>query len=626
MSYRLPWMFFLLFLFTAAATIASGQENSLPASDADWSSITSVHPDTFRGPGFYFNIYKLLACLTLFFCWIHTADWVNQDLQFHRLRIHTWNPIVVGSFSVALLLMWIIPWQHYFWIGLLLLLVAYLGPVLIYIFAYRNPAVDEHEKVLTPIQLRFWLSGKLAYVGIHIDAEDPAAEAEIKEHTVSLLPVGLTSSQDNQAITLTARQLAGYSAAVDLFGDAFERRASALLLNFGEQTGVRYMIDDIWHNLPPRSLETGKQITEVLACLAFGEGGSAENQTVEKKKEAEFIFKIRSYRESVGTIPLNVTGQRDKFDGQWEEVFPCMLSRSVQEHSDRWLIRLHREIMPFHALPDLGMREKTAAAITDTLEKSDGMLLFSALPGGGLTTTLNVALEGVDRYMRDFVSIEDTSQREAEIVNVDRRTYNSAAGESPADIIPSVSRASPDVIVCRNLVDAKSAKILCDLAESQHLIITTIPARDSVEALLRVLVMEVPAASFASAISTVVHGRLIRKLCEDCREPYAPSAELLKKMGIPEGRIEYFYRSPDNRETTVCEFCDGIGYRGRIGIYELLIINDEMRSILVSGQPPIESLRKAARAAGFQTELDHGKLLVARGVTSVDELQRAFKT
>jgi general secretion pathway protein E len=158
------------------------------------------------------------------------------------------------------------------------------------------------------------------------------------------------------------------------------------------------------------------------------------------------------------------------------------------------------------------------------------------------------------------------------------------------------------------------------------LIITTIPARDSVEALLRVLVMEVPAASFASAISTVVHGRLIRKLCEDCREPYAPSAELLKKMGIPEGRIEYFYRSPDNRETTVCEFCDGIGYRGRIGIYELLNINDEMRSILVSGQPPIESLRKAARAAGFQTELDHGKLLVARGVTSVDELQRAFKT
>ncbi|HJN65859.1 MAG TPA: ATPase, T2SS/T4P/T4SS family, partial [Pirellulales bacterium] len=324
--------------------------------------------------------------------------------------------------------------------------------------------------------------------------------------------------------------------------------------------------------------------------------------------------------------PLNVTGRRDKFEGYWEEVFPCMVSRKLEEHADRWLVTLKREVAPFHALPELGMREQTAAIVTTALEQSDGMLVFSSLPGGGLTTTLNVALEGVDRYMRDFVSIEDKSQREPEIVNVDRRNYDSKAGQSPADIIPTVSRSGADVIVCRNLVNTPSAKLLCELAESEHLIITTIPARDSVEALLRVLVLKVPAALFAAAVSTVVHSRLIRVLCEECRESYTPSADLLKKLGIPPGKIEHLFRPPTNRDTASCKFCDGIGYRGRRGIYEVLTVTDKMRAILSNPKPQIEDLRKAARESGFQTELDHGKLLVARGVTSVEELQRIFKS
>ena len=625
MPNRLPWLLLLPIFLFLIDNIACGQEAIAQSSGAVWPSNTPIDPDLFRGGGFYFSLYKLLACLMLFFCWVKTADWVNQDLQFHRLQIYVWNPIVVGSFSLALLLVWFIP---YFWLGLLLLFAAYVGPVLTYVFHCRNPVVDSHVRVLTPTHLLFWSAKKLAYIGIHIDAKDPAAEFEPEEHSVALLAVGgEMATQDNQVATLTARQLPGYMVAVKLLTDAFERRATAVRLNCGEEAKLSYQIDDIWHRLPSQSLETGKQIAEVLACLAFGSSGLSSQKQVEgTDQKAEFTFRLRSFREFLGTIPLNVTGRRDKFEGYWEEVFPCMVSRKLEEHADRWLVTLKREVAPFHTLPELGMREQTAAIVTTSLEKSDGMLVFSSLPGGGLTTTLNVALEGVDRYMRDFVSIEDKSQREPEIVNVDRRNYDSKAGQSPADIIPTVSRSGADVIVCRNLVNTPSAKLLCELAESEHLIITTIPARDSVEALLRILVLKVPADTFAAAVSTVVHSRLIRVLCEECRESYTPSAELLKKLGIPQGRIKHLFRSPTSRDTTTCNFCDGIGYRGRIGIYEVLTVTDKMRAILTNPKPQIEDLRKAARESGFQTELEHGKLLVARGVTSIEELQRIFKS
>jgi type II secretory ATPase GspE/PulE/Tfp pilus assembly ATPase PilB-like protein len=623
LSYRWIWPVFLLAFTAVAVTSAAAQETLAQATRVNWPYQTWIDPDTFRGPGFYFSIFKILACGILFLCWVKSADWVNQDLQFHRLRIHTWNPIVVVCFSFALLLMWVIP---YFWLGFILLIAAYFGPLLTYIFYYRNPLVDEHLHVLTPPHLRFLAAGKLAYVGIHIDAEDPAAELNKEGPTIDFFATEESSKQENQARNIQARQLVGYAAIAGLFADAYERRASQILLNFGQETGIRYMIDSIWHNLPPQSLETGRQITDVLVCLALG-NDEAHTPLREKDVEANFAFQIRRLIDaSSENISLALTGgQRDKFEGMWEEMVSCKLVLAIGERFERWVVQLNREAKSFHTLEDLGMREKTSALLTKALQQPNGMLLFSALPAGGLTTTLNTALESVDRYMRDFVSIEDKDQREPEIANVDAKIYTSATGETPADILPAVSRAGPDVIVCRNLVNLNSTKMLCEFAQGEHLVITSILARDGLEALLRVLVMKVPPELFAAAISTVVHGRLIRKLCEACREPYTPSAELLKKLGIPPGKVEHLYQPPKGQSETICDFCDGIGYSGLTGIYEVLTVTEEMQRILVSGQPQMESLRKAARAAGLQREVEHGKLLVAIGTTSVEELQRIFK-
>lgn len=316
---------------------------------------------------------------------------------------------------------------------------------------------------------------------------------------------------------------------------------------------------------------------------------------------------------------------RNRFHGKWEETVACKLTLAKGENLERWLIAFDRSADHLHSLADLGMRTATAEQVTAALQSTQGMILFSALPSGGLTTLINVGLESVDRYMRDFVSVEDSDAPAPEIANVDPKYYDSTASERPVDCLPAISRAQPDVIVCRDLVDSPSANLLCELALKDFLVISSIAARDSLEALLRVLVMKVSPELVAGSVTTVVHGRLIRKLCNDCKVAYRPSPELLKRLGIPPERADNLYRSAPPDSETFCDVCEGIGYHGVTGIYEVLHMNQDIQKILVSGKPNIDDLKKVARKAGMHTELDHGKLLVARGITSVEELQRVLK-
>lgn len=599
------------------------QENGAISPQATWPDPQWIDPDTFRGPGFYFSIFRISACLVLFFLWVNAADWINQDLLYHRLKRNTWNPIVVGCFAFALLMMWVIP---YFWPAFFLLFVAYAAPTLSYVFYYRNPLVEDHLRVLTPGHLKFLASKNLRYLGIHINAEDPLLSEDNLGPEVDLFADLNPAKRDKQPQTILARQLEGYTAATELFGDALDRRANQLLLNFAEQMGIRYLIDGVWHNLPAQSIETGRQITEVLSTLAT-DPTDPEQSSFARSNEADFSATFRKMVDSDSdSVKLDhMQASRNRFHGKWEETVACKLTLAKGENLERWLISFERSADHLHSLVDLGMRKKTIEEVTTALQNTKGMILFSALPAGGLTTLINIGLESVDRYMRDFVSVEDSDSPESEIANVDPKYYDSTAGERAVDCLPAVSRAQPDVIVCRKMADPQSAHMLCEIAMTDFLVISSIAARDSLEALLRVLVMKVPPELVAGSITTVVHGRLIRKLCPECKVAYRPSPELLKRLGIPPERAENLYRAAPPESETICEVCEGIGYHGITGIYEVLHMNQDIQKILVSGKPNIDDLKKVARKSGMHTELDHGKLLVARGITSVEELQRSLK-
>jgi type II secretory ATPase GspE/PulE/Tfp pilus assembly ATPase PilB-like protein len=141
--------------------------------------------------------------------------------------------------------------------------------------------------------------------------------------------------------------------------------------------------------------------------------------------------------------------------------------------------------------------------------------------------------------------------------------------------------------------------------------------------------LKIPPAEFADAVMAVLNVRLVRKLCEKCKEAYPPPAPVLKQLGLPAGRIESLYRPPTGpidpkHPDVVCEACQGIGYQGRTGIFELIVVDDDMRTVLTTA-PKLENLRAAVRKAKQRTLQEEGVLLVARGVTSIQELLRVLK-
>jgi len=180
--------------------------------------------------------------------------------------------------------------------------------------------------------------------------------------------------------------------------------------------------------------------------------------------------------------------------------------------------------------------------------------------------------------------------------------------------------------------------MLCDQVNSQNkLVIARVAAKEASEALLRVMAYKGPVQEFVQAVTLVLSGRLVRKLCEPCRQSYQPPPQLLQKLGIPPGRVSVLYRDyqpppPEQRidakgrpiEIEICEQCGGIGFFGRTGIFELMVVNDMIREALVK-TPNLEGIRRAARMSGHRVMQEEGIVLVAQGTTSLQELQRVLK-
>ncbi|MBX3440447.1 MAG: Flp pilus assembly complex ATPase component TadA, partial [Planctomycetaceae bacterium] len=155
-----------------------------------------------------------------------------------------------------------------------------------------------------------------------------------------------------------------------------------------------------------------------------------------------------------------------------------------------------------------------------------------------------------------------------------------------------------------------------------HMVFSTVHANDTITALLRLVDLEVDPTMLASSISAILGQRLARRLCPQCKEAYQPNPEFLKKAGLPANKIEKFYRPP--KEPTNCPNCGDLGYKSRIGVFELLKINDRIRD-MVRDKASVTTIRAEARKNGMLYMREEGLRLVLRGVTSIDELSRVVK-
>jgi len=290
---------------------------------------------------------------------------------------------------------------------------------------------------------------------------------------------------------------------------------------------------------------------------------------------------------------------------------------------------------PLDSLEDLGIRNSMVPQIVDLMKMDNkGMFLVSAVPGEGYTAAWRGALDSCDRLVKDFFVIEEVNSQEPEVINIMPETFDSSKGETAKTPIPQLLLREPNVLALPTLVNGDLVNFFMDTSTSKDIpVYLRNPGKNAIDALLRVLALKPKRPEFLELLSGVLCMRLMRKLCEDCRIEYQPHPQLLQKLGLPAGRIEKLYRpfvfqpgmlDEDQNEIQPCTTCNGIGYKGRTGVFELLKMNDELRES-ASQKPQFNSLMAIARKHGHITLQQEAAVIIAKGVTSVEELQRMLQ-
>jgi type IV pilus assembly protein PilB len=269
-------------------------------------------------------------------------------------------------------------------------------------------------------------------------------------------------------------------------------------------------------------------------------------------------------------------------------------------------------------LEELGMSDEMRTQLEQLVRKPTGALLVTGPTGSGKSTTLYAALTEINRPEINIITVEDPV--EYRLGGVNQVQINQKAGLTFATALRSILRSDPDVVMVGEIRDGETAKISIEAALTGHLVLSTLHTNDAPQALTRLGEMGVEPFLVGAAVSAVLAQRLARKLCTHCCEMYTPSVdEMLKARVSPEvaaasdGMV--FYRKKG------CPRCNHTGYKGRIGIYQLLAMSEQLETLAVT-KASREDIERAALSEGMRTLWDDGLAKVAAGLTSIEELAR----
>jgi type IV pilus assembly protein PilB len=268
------------------------------------------------------------------------------------------------------------------------------------------------------------------------------------------------------------------------------------------------------------------------------------------------------------------------------------------------------------AIPELGHLDLDAynlAELRRLVDSDAGIILVTGPTGSGKTTTLFAALNSIDRISLNVLTVEEPI--EYVLPRATQVAVNRSIGLGFAEILRAFMRQDPDVILLGEIRDPETAQVAAEAALTGHLVLATLHASRSLQAMTRLLQLDVPGFMLGPALLGVVAQRLVQRICIACRSPYKPSREVLEPHFAFEGDPDVsFYRGAG------CNQCGGTGFKGRIGIHELVVPNDEVRGLLIEGAP-LTRIAEAARRGGFRSLRYDGLKKVLRGLTTIEEIE-----
>ena len=295
--------------------------------------------------------------------------------------------------------------------------------------------------------------------------------------------------------------------------------------------------------------------------------------------------------------------------------FEIRVASTPTSYGEKLVMRLLRSSGGVVAggLGAIGLRPPILRQLREIIHKPHGMFLVVGPTGSGKTTTVYASLSEIDAHQHNITTIEDPVEYRLE--NITQIAVNTKADVSFANILRSVLRQDPDVLLVGEIRDRETAEIACQAALTGHFVFSTLHANDSVSTITRLLDLGLEPTLIQTAVTAVLGQRLARRLCPNCKERCSPPDGMVKKLNLKPGAVPFIYRERG------CEKCGGTGYRGRMGIHELLVMNNDMRS-LVRPSPSITELRKTALKSGTLTLQIDGLFKVIQGETSVNEILR----
>jgi general secretion pathway protein E len=369
---------------------------------------------------------------------------------------------------------------------------------------------------------------------------------------------------------------------------AVRARASDVHIEpFERELKVRYRIDGLLYNIlsPPRRLQAAiSSRIKVMANLNIAERRLPQD----------------------GRIRIRV-GEKD---------VDIRVSVVPTSYGERIVLRLLDKTSVLLGLEEIGMSEGAYARYSRLIRRSNGIILVTGPTGSGKTTTLYGTLNKINAPELNIITIEDPV--EYQVGGIGQIQVNSRIDLTFANGLRSILRQDPDIIMVGEIRDRETAEIAIQASLTGHLVFSTLHTNDAPGAVTRLLDMGVEAFLVSSSVLAIIAQRLVRVICKDCREAYRPEPALVKEIGLDTGETPFdgfFYHGKG------CATCLQTGYRGRSGIYELLVIDDAIRSLIMSGADS-SVIRRRAIEQGMVTLFRDGASKVVKGVTTVDEILR----
>src|SRR5579871_1035460 len=336
-----------------------------------------------------------------------------------------------------------------------------------------------------------------------------------------------------------------------------------------------------------------------------------------KRMHAAIISRLKILGE------MNIAERRLPQDGRikimitWRQI-DVRVSIVPTVFGERAVMRILDKGTAMLGLEELGMGKDTLKTFRKLIAIPHGIILATGPTGSGKSTSLYAALQEIWSPTTNIITTEDPV--EYQVPGISQIQVRASIGLTFANALRSIVRQDPDVIMVGEIRDHETAEIAIHAALTGHLVFSTLHTNDAPGAVTRLLDMGVEPYLAASSLAGVIAQRLVRRVCQNCAKPYTPSPEILKSIGVEES--DWDPKNPPFMKGKGCDKCQGTGYKGRQGLYELFLVDETIRRMTVDRVSSNVMKAHAMKEQGMRTLVGDGRLAVLQGKTTPEEILR----